>query len=511
MSIRHYDVVILGRSLGALTAAALLARREFRVLVLGQGGRPLSYRFERHRLQRRAFTFLCAQSPVWRKVLHDLAQSQSFSRRLRALDPMFTILSAQRRLELSPDVTTFGKEIEREFPEVQQLVDEFHGRLAATNAALDSAFEREAVWPPGKLWERWEAGRAVANVPLGGGETAGQLLAKFPPGHPYRTVASLPTLFSSDLDPGADPSSFSLARLHGSWIRGLMVPSESGDDLEDFLVERIKAHGGECRLSHGASALTTRRGRVTGVIEEGEDEAFGTDAVVSSGSGQSLADLAHGAGIALQRWPQLTLVARRFVCNLVVRSAGLPEQLGQESFLLPASSRIDVPGEPFLHLQRFAAGEGETLLVAELLWPAGGTLRIRDARSAVLSTLRFHFPFLDEHLVLVDSPNDGLPVHDYCAGNGKRDVPRFQLDDSQGSAEPMEPLWRVEPPGFLDVGGEPLRGPMRGSYLVGKTVLPGLGQEGELLAAWSVARLLTRKDAVRQRRRRQMWTKIETA
>ena len=37
MTSRHYDVVVIGRSIGALTAAVLLARRDFRTLVIGQG------------------------------------------------------------------------------------------------------------------------------------------------------------------------------------------------------------------------------------------------------------------------------------------------------------------------------------------------------------------------------------------------------------------------------------------------------------------------------------------
>jgi len=40
---KHYDVAVLGTGLGALAAAALLARRSWRVLVLGQGFRPATY------------------------------------------------------------------------------------------------------------------------------------------------------------------------------------------------------------------------------------------------------------------------------------------------------------------------------------------------------------------------------------------------------------------------------------------------------------------------------------
>jgi phytoene dehydrogenase-like protein len=74
----------------------------------------------------------------------------------------------------------------------------------------------------------------------------------------------------------------------------------------------------------------------------------------------------------------------------------------------------------------------------------------------------------------------------------------------------MEWLWSVEPSGYMGLAAEPVRGPIPGTYLVGPTVLPGLGQEGELLAAWGAARLITKSDSTRQKLRRQMWTKIET-
>jgi hypothetical protein len=154
------------------------------------------------------------------------------------------------------------------------------------------------------------------------------------------------------------------------------------------------------------------------------------------------------------------------------------------------------------------AGE-EMLLVAETLLPARGALTLLEARDAVLSVLRESLPFLDEHLVCVDSPHDGLPLYDFTSG-ARRDVDRVHLEGVAPGAEPMEKLWGINPMGYLDLAGEPLRGPIPGTFLVGKTVLPALGQEGELIAATSVARLITHRDRARQRMRRQMWTKIET-
>ena len=88
MPSRYYDAVVLGRSLGALTTAALLSRRDFRVLVLGQGQRGQTYRFEGRVLCRRSFTLLGASSPAFRRVLQELAQSPQFRRRTQSLDPM---------------------------------------------------------------------------------------------------------------------------------------------------------------------------------------------------------------------------------------------------------------------------------------------------------------------------------------------------------------------------------------------------------------------------------------
>jgi len=514
---RFYDAVVLGRSLGSLAAAALLARRDFRVLLLGQGERPQFYHFDGRALGRRTFSLLFGTSPVWRRILHELAQSPQFRRRTEALDPMFLALLPGRRLEFAPDVELFAREVDREFPEVRQVVDELYSSIAQANALIDEAFDRDAVWPPGTLWERFETGRAAALLPLTGGERSTDLLAKFPSGHAFRDLVLLPAAFASNLASTAlELPALPLARLHGSWTRGVQALVRAEEELVDFLVERVRAHGGVVQLERRAEALYIKNGAAAGVVLDGDEEPTGASAVLCNQWGEALAELSGGEGItksARKDWPRLTVEASRFVVSLVVKRSGLQSPLAGESFILPA--RRD-PRRPLVHLQRLdasaitpSANPDEVLLIAECLLPARGSLSLLEARQAVLSTLREALPFLDQHLILVDSPHDGLPLQDYSSGV-KREIDRIHVASTAPNGEVMERQWAVDPAGYRELSGEPVRGPIPNTYLVGKTVLPALGQEGELMAAVSAARIITQRDRTRQRLRRQMWSKIET-
>ena len=518
MTSRFYDAVVLGRSLGALTAAALLARRDFRVLLVGQGERPQTHSFEGRPLCRRTFTPLFNSTPTWKRVLHELAQSPQYRRRTEALDPMFSALLPDRRLEFAPDLEIFAREVDREFPEVRGVVDELYSRIGEVNSVADAAFDRDAVWPPGTLWERFETGRAASLLPLGGGERSIDLLAKFPSGHPFRELVLLPATFASHLASTAhELPAFAVARLHGSWARGVQTLSRGEEELTEFLVERIQAHGGVIELERRVESLRIKNGAAVGVVLDGDEEPTGTSSVICNQWGEVLADLSGGDGItkaARKDWPRLTPETSRFVVSLVVKRAALQAPFGKEAFVFP---RVPDPRKPALHLQRLDPGvltsgsapAGEALLVAECLLPTRGSLSLFEAREAVLATLRDALPFLDEHLLVVDSAHDGLPLHDYTSGE-KREIDRIHVGSAAPSAEPMERLWTVDPSGYRELAGEPVRGPIPNTYLVGKTVLPALGQEGELLAAVSAARIITARDRTRQKLRRQMWSKIET-
>jgi phytoene dehydrogenase-like protein len=516
---KHFDVIVLGRSIGALTAAALLARRNFTVLVLGQGERGPSYRLDDHVLIRRSFTLLGATSPIFRKVTVELAQSQTWKRRVVPLSPMLQILSPRRRFDIPPDMVLFGREIDRELPEIRRLVEDLYAELARVNGAADEAFENDAVWPPGTFWERRETGRYASLLPHARAEPDADLLAEFPTAHPFRQVLSSSVAFACDLS--TFPPPFAVARLHGAWTRGVFALPRGEEELEEILVDRILAHGGLCLFDDRASSIRLRGGVASAVKIDGDEDATGAGFVIADGTGEDVASLAGGEGIhkrAQREWPRVTSSVGRFVVSLIVRREGLPEPLGAECLLLPGerstarplgSARARLLQRPSIHLQRARqAGPGEELLVAEMLLHDRGPPDLGEARQAVLDVLLDELPFLERHLVVVDSVHDGLPVWVY-EGQRRRSVDRAALKGAALGTEPMVRKLEVDPPGYLGVGGEPIRGPVSRSLLVGRSVLPGLGQEGQLLASWGAARLVTRSDRQKERMRRDMWSRIE--
>src|SRR5690606_32598234 len=131
-------------------------------------------------LRRRTFSLLAGNSPAFLRIIAELAQSQTWKRRVRLADPMMQVLSPGRRLDVPPDMGLFEREIEREFPELSHIVDDVYADLAEVNAAADHVFGRDAIWPPGTFWERRETAAYAAMLPHVRAEPDADLLSELP-------------------------------------------------------------------------------------------------------------------------------------------------------------------------------------------------------------------------------------------------------------------------------------------------------------------------------------------
>jgi hypothetical protein len=514
---KHYDVVVLGTELGGLACGALLARRSWRVLVVGQGARAATYDYDGIPLARRTASLLAAPSPAFGRVVVELAQSQTFRRRLVAAAPMFQVLFPDRRFQVAPDAAALGREVDREFPEVRRVVDELYAELGRVNEIADAVFERDAVWPPGGFWERRETSRVASTLPYLG--RTDDLLAELPREHAYRAVVELTARFASDLA-GPLPT-LALARLHGAWSRGVVRLPGGDDELREFFLECIRAHGGQVAMADRVQTVLHKGGRVSGVQIDGEESPIGASFVVASAGTRQILELADGfvpSRRALAELPHTVDRRHRFVTSVIVRDRGLPAMLGNDAFLVADVAQ----GLDGVHVQRWSRRDGEavapwsrlppgtSLLVCEALLDLEGPLPLGRARAAILALLERYLPFVERHYLVVDSPHDGLPVWEYRGGKREK-VDRASVRRGGGSldAEGMLAQVEVSPSSAWGLGGEPLRSPLDGAFALSRATLPALGQEGQLIAAWGVARLITKTDRKREKIRRELWSKIE--
>jgi phytoene dehydrogenase-like protein len=510
MKASFFDVVVVGARLGSLVAGALLARRGFRVLVLGHTHRPATYEVNGVSLPRESFHFLAAQSPVARRIFSELALQPLFRRHATALDPSLQIALPGHRFDLPLDDNHLEREIEREFPEVKRPVDDFHRFVHAVGAQLDRLLERDMVWPPETFLERREFARASAHQPFDRSGNGRDPLGELPDDHPFRTAVRAPVALTTGEDP-EQSSHLSMVRLYGAWLRG--AASVDGDYawLESALFSRIEAHSGQVRLREKAERILLRRNAPHGVRLAGSGEEIGCSFVVAG------CDLSEVLELVPDRTPFEALFERRgepqpryyrYALNLLLAAEGVPEGMGRHVVIVRDRSRPLHDDNAVLVTTHAPDDEGRRLLRLEMLLPRqameGGHHPVATARERLLASAGQVVPFLGRHVMLVDSPHDGRDVQDMM---GKKTIPAPAPWDRGPATMPV--LYRYPTRAALGLGGLPVRTPIRRLLLCNEQVVPGLGMEGSLLAAWSAARVVQKSDRQKAWMRRGRFSRAE--
>ncbi|MFI5306783.1 MAG: phytoene desaturase family protein [Polyangiales bacterium] len=509
MSSSYYDVVVLGTDLAPLTCAALLAKQGFRVAVLGQQTERADYALGPYRVPRRPFTLTGSHAPLARRIFAELGLSQSLRRMSRALEPSFQVALPKHRFDMAASETALEPQIEREFPEVKRPILDFCRHAEARARATDALFERELVFPPESLRERRELARLAARLELGRDGSGGKLLSELADAHPFRAAVLGPVAFAANCDPSA-VTELQLSRLWSARCGDGLVLDRGMAALADLLLQKIRAHSGQVRLLERASHIEIRRSGVAAVRLFGSDEEVGTANVIAG------VDVASVQRLLSDRSPFEEMFERlgepqprfyRYTLNAVIGAAGVPEGMKRDVFRVGDADK-PLQAENLLHIERSALGDGNELLCVEALLPArwveepDGSLD--EVRERVVGALAAVVPFLHEHLLLLDSPHDGRKPW-------ARDpslLPGTEPPERRGPRT-MSAVHAFPVTTALSVCAMPVRTPLRGLLLANQQVAPGLGLEGELLAASSAAQLVTRSDRARAFLRRRLWTKVE--
>jgi phytoene dehydrogenase-like protein len=491
-----YDVVVLGTHLEPLLCAALLGREGLRVLVLGQGVPEPTYTLGDVEVEPYGLTITGIQSPAVQGTLELLALRQDLRQHMVAQDAVFQLLLANHRIDVGLDTDAWLSELSREFPSLQQQAADITRTLAEVRAELDVVVGREVTWPPEAFLERQRFSLVTSGQRYdrqGQGWTSWNQLAHR---HPLRVAFEAVLPHVSGLLPGQH-SDATRARLHGHLLGGVTELSGGWRWFREALFSRIRSWGGDVRARDHADAIRPepRQGHVITLGRTGEE--IGCSQVVH---GTPISDLSR---LLTDRTPMTSLFehvgeprSRAYRCSVsaLVDRKGVPDALGRLALLCPDER---APERALLLRSRVVDDERVlfmvcTLIDEHLVDTASSPLRF--VREEAMQALRAVIPFLDDHIIWIDSPHDGLPPQ------GSDDGQELACSEPWARGPyTMRAIYEYPTRRALGACGLPTRTPVRGLFLCNEQVAPGFGFEGSFLAATSVTRIIA------SRYRRQDW------
>jgi len=498
----YYDIVVMGMEIGPLAAGALLARRGFRVLVVG-GGAPFDrYSCYGYRFTRRPFLLTAAHSPATRRVFEELGLVQMLQQAARQSSPSYQIVTPSARVDVFPELHETVDELRRELRIPAEEIERVLRGLGRLMGELDKLLGADLVVPAESFFERRELSRAEVQNPFRA--NTADVFSALGASSALAEILAAPSLFESA---GRPASAFQIARQTGGWLFGAMAIDDGRDGLRRLLADRIVAQGGDVHHGLRAAQVVVSKGRVKAVRIAGREEPHPCQAVLTDLTPRELASM-----ISPDEWTKRFRVLAEeahepplgYAVNIGLDAEAVPTGLAQTAFVATGRGL----GDALLRLEVIPQEDPSRAAIhAACVVPPGGEESIRTGalRDAILDRLRWLVPFLDNHLRAVHSPFDGF---------GPMDLTQSSQLPAPAVPRPEEvPRWLLRPPppdGDLGVEGLPHRTGIKGLVLSGAQVVCGLGAEGELIAAWGAARLAGKVDPRRERLVRAMLTKVES-
>ena len=401
--------------LAGLVAGALLSKKGYRVVVLGQGAQPLVYEHRGLPMCRRVELAYGMQAPSIRRVFDELALGLELRNLPKPLEPAFQVALPHARIHVSADPRKVEKELQREFPGCIEDARRFFAQLQANDARVLEILELRPTLPPQGMVETYKFSRLVKRFPMLDDEWASEdPLQHFVHGHPFRAFMQAPFRFLSGLLP-ARPYPAAFARNVTELMKGTFGFDRGPWALRSLFTDLI-AQGGDIWPRAAVVEVQMRRGKAEALVLRDRRQTIGIDCVVCNTDPKRFFQLVppeqqderfHHAIHTLQP------VYYTFVGNFAVRARAVPEAMGRHVFLV---GDVDQPldEDNLVHLARDLDAPTHTdsrdvrLLTGAMRVPlsaaSGGVDGARTLLARMQRRIEDVVPFLPEHLLASHTP-----------------------------------------------------------------------------------------------------------
>ncbi len=480
----HYDLIVLGTDIAGLVAAALVARRGKRVLVIPQGPVDGVYRLTRRALPLDTAPLIHLACPAIHRVFDELGVWTQVRREHRTLDELTHWVLPNHRVDVEPEQANWAREVAREWPgdPVAEAWELRRRWSVATDELLDELLGSDNALVADGFWGRRFLTKVSEQLP---NERLDELepLART---HIVRQGARAIEPWVQHLVPSQIGKAASL-RLAGLWGRGPSDREGGETGLRQMLLQRIQLKSGEIKPALRVAEVLLKRGKVTGLSLLGKQDRYGCDQLLIATDPRRLLDgpllpelLPKPLQVSLAN---IHSAALRYVLHLEIEDRGLSPGLGGMALVVPERDWLTRDGVGLTFL-RIGPGLRENTRAIALVRIVGPDEPLDDMRERILDELdqRGVLPFCRPSLVFVHSPHDGREASD---GLGRR-LDEYGTDTALRL--PMDPLYRLgEGEPSLGIGLLPHSSGIKNLLFASRLTYPGLGLEGEFAAGWAAA------------------------
>lgn len=469
MAQRHYEAVVLGGGLSACIAAALLSKRGFRVLIVDQGELAST------RSGLLPDLVLAAEGSLAMELVHaELSLGHELQARTRPFAAGFQAILPDERVDLPGDRLGLLGEVKRAFgPATVERTREFMSALDAAELAGGEFLAEAGPLPAEGFFQRRSvATLAKRHAALGQPLRESERFRQLPDPLFGMLIALLPFVTYLDAAPNDRISVLRFVRPVARFLRGVHRLADDAS-FRELLVQH--AQRGRTEVIRSAIKRLDLRGDQLDLEIDGEQASFTADALIDASADLSglqtlpAKSKAKALGLMLQEAaPKGHLHAVSIEVDRDVLPPGMAENL------LLANGRGRARAEdgdatedrPILLLSRGSAVATPERVRLVALHP------LSQVRSHTQGTDRLDLAIRARIERLVPFLEDGHPSFTPLSGQGNSEWPLIE-----------HPLLDPELDPLMGVGGTSFRTPQKNVFVAGPTVLPGLGAEGEYIAA----------------------------